>query len=134
MLFVEVHILRIEPVKRVTDRDAAPTHVADREIGAVEQALVAEGFNNRLKGPGLSYSARIEPDIVQATQAGDTLNGVPGVEATGGVSQNQAHVGVALTVAADGRLVDWIGQSSIAHHVERNAQPLLVSDPHMLLR
>ena len=58
---------------------------------------------------------------------------MPGVEAAGGVGQDQLHFGIGLAVAADGCLIDRVGEGAIAHHVQRDCQPERVGCGDMFL-
>ncbi|ABU56473.1 hypothetical protein Rcas_0341 [Roseiflexus castenholzii DSM 13941] len=42
MSLVETHVLSVEPVERVADCNATTANVADREVGAVQQAAAAQ--------------------------------------------------------------------------------------------
>ena len=130
---VQVHVVGVEPMEGIADGDAAPTHVADVKVGAVEQATVTQRFHNHLERARFGDSRRVAPDVVEAAQAVDAFDSMPGVEAARRMRQDQAQVRVRFTVAADGGLVDGIGQGAVAHHVQGDSQPFLVGDAHVIL-
>ena len=108
--------------------------MTDMEIGPIHQLLVAHRLDNCLERAGLGDRRGIEPDILKAAQALNSLDGMPRVESAGGVGQNQPHIGIGQTVAADRSLVDRVGKRAVAHHVQGDGQPQSVGRGDVVLR
>ena len=113
-----VDAIRLDPGKAVAHGYRAPAQMRHREVRAVHQLARAKLLQNRQKRLGLANGRRVEPDVLQSGDAGDTGSRVGAAESTPGVGEDEFSVGVALAVLADVGTILGVAQGAHFHDVQ----------------